>query len=188
MKRCVRRMFLLLCGAVSLVVLPVAATPDWVADPKNDLAVRAAAAADGVRQGLPQTADYFEDAYAFAIWPSVKRVAFGWGAGFGKGIVVEGDKAVGRVKFRQLSSGLQAGAKSITMIMFFADAEALQSFKDGRTRFLGQAGVSLGKSGAHTLPAYNDGVAIFGMTNFGVMAEFSVSGARFKFRPYPESE
>ena len=32
-------------------------------------------------------------------------------------------------------------------------------------------------------PAYNDGVAVVTLTRFGVMGEFTISGARFSYKP-----
>ena len=48
---------------------------------------------------------------------------------------------------------------------------------------MGQAGIALGTLGAAGTPAYNDGVAVVTLTRFGVMGEFTISGARFSYKP-----
>ena len=62
-----------------------------------------------------------------------------------------------------------------------------RSEKPGKSAFhvwhLGQAGIDLATVGASGTPSYNEGVAIFAMTRFGLMGEFTISGARFKYRP-----
>jgi hypothetical protein len=74
------------------------------------------------------------------------------------------------------------------MIVFFKDQVALDEYKQSQFQFLGQAGVDLVSVGLSGTPAYNDGVAIFAITRLGLMAEFSYSGARFKYKPIDSGE
>jgi lipid-binding SYLF domain-containing protein len=161
-----------------------AAMADWQADPDDRLQVRAAQALDKVRSKIERSAPYFEDAYAMAVWPGITRVAFGFGGAYGKGIVIEGDDAIGTVSYWQGSSGIQAGAKNLTMIIFFKDKESLDALKQGKMQFTGQAGIDIATVGVAGTPAYSEGVAIITATNLGLMAEFSAAGVKFKFKPY----
>ena len=70
----------------------------------------------------------------------------------------------------------------------FKDKAALEAFKKGKLQFLGQAGLAAGTKGIAGTPAFNDGVAIFTVTRFGLMGEFTVSGAKFSYRPMPGTE
>ena len=160
------------------------AAADWQADPGNRLQVRAANAIDKIRSKVERSAPYFENAYAMAVWPRITRVAFGFGGAYGKGIVIEGEDAVGTVSYWQGSSGIQAGAKNLTMIIFFKDKESLEALKQGKVQFTGQAGIDIATVGVAGTPAYNDGVAIITATNVGLMAEFSAAGVKFNFKPY----
>ena len=162
------------------------AMADWQADPDNKLQVRAAKAIDKVRSEIDRSAPYFEEAYAIAVWPAITRIAFGFGGAYGKGIVIEGDAAVGTVSYWQGSSGIQAGAKNLTMIIFFKDKESLEALKQGKVQFTGQAGIDIATVGIAGTPAYNEGVAIITATNLGLMAEFSAAGVKFNFKPYRE--
>jgi lipid-binding SYLF domain-containing protein len=157
---------------------------DWQANPDDRLQVRAAKAMDKVRSKIERSAPYFEDAYAMAVWPGITRVGFGFGAAYGKGIVIEGDDAVGTVSYWQGSSGIQAGAKNLTMIIFFKDKESLEALKQGKVQFTGQAGLDIATVGVAGTPAYSEGVAIITATNLGLMAEFSAAGVKFNFKPY----
>ena len=116
------------------------------------------------------------------------RVGFGFGGAWGKGIVIEQGSVVGSTSFWQFTSGIQAGARNFSMIVFFKDKEALEYFKSEETQFMGQAGLAFATAGIAGTPAYNHGVAIVTMTRLGIMGEFTISGAKFTFRPAASTE
>ena len=166
-----------------LLLMGRSAGATWEADSADKVQVKAALAIAAFHEKLPRTDYYFEHAYGYAIFPSVTRVGFGFGGAYGKGLVVEGDRANGRTKFWQFSSGIQAGAKNYSMIVFFKDKQALDYFKTGELQFMGQAGLAFATVGVAGTPAFNDGVAIVTMTRFGLMGEFSAAGAKFSYKP-----
>lgn len=170
-----------LIGALLLASLPAFAA--WEANVDDKVQVKAAAAIDRLRERVPRTQAYFEQAYAFAIFPSVTRIGLGFGGAYGKGIVIEGDSLVGRSKYKQFTSGIQAGARNFSMIVFFKDRKALEYYQTGKTQFMGQAGIALGSFGAAGTPAYNEGVAVVTVTRLGLMGEFTISGAKFTYEP-----
>ena len=172
--------FFLLGGAL-------AEADDWQVNTNDRLQVRAAKAVERIRQRLPLTARYFDDAYGFVVWPGIVRVGVGFGGAHGKGILVEGDTAVGTAGYWQFSSGIQAGAKSFSMIIFFQDAQALDYFRRGDFHFMGQVGVDVATVGAHGTPGYESGAAVFVLTSLGLMGEFSYSGVKFNYRPFKPS-
>ena len=63
--------------------------------------------------------------------------------------------------------------------------EAIDYFKTRATQFMGQAGFAVANLGIDGTPAYNDGVAVFTVTRFGLMGEFTISGVKFTYRPNP---
>lgn len=164
------------------VVLPAHA--EWTADSGEKVQVKSEAAIAAFRDRVPRTEMYFEQAYGYAIFPSVTRAGFGFGGAYGKGIVVEGSTAVGSTKYWQFTSGIQAGARNFSMIVFFKDKAALENYQASKTQFMGQAGIAFGTMGVAGTPAYNDGVAVVTLTRFGVMGEFTISGARFSYKPF----
>ncbi len=169
----------------SLFALLMSATvaAAWEADANNKLQVRAAHSIEVMQERVPRTQDYFEQSFGYAIFPSVTRVGLGFGGAYGKGVVVSGDTTLGVSKFWQFTSGIQGGAKNFSMIIFFRDQQALEDFQSGKLQFMGQAGVAAGTFGAAGTPTYNEGVALVTMTRFGLMAEFTISGARFSYKP-----
>jgi len=182
--RCLRTLLL----ATAAFLIGQSASAAWEADTAIKLEVKAASAIASFRERIPRTEPYFEQAYGFAILPSVTRVGFGFGGAYGKGVVVEGDSAIGVTKFWQFTSGIQAGAKNFSMIVFFKDKEALDYFKNGELQFMGEAGLAFGTVGVAGTPAYNDGVAVVTVTRLGLMGEFTISGAKFSYKASSESE
>jgi len=156
---------------------------DWQPDTSDSKQRSASAAIAKFRSKKPELNSYFDQAYGYAILPGITRVAVGFGGAYGRGLVVEGDRLIGRTGFSQFSSGIQLGAKYFSMIIFFKDRDALEEYKHSRVRFLGQTGIDLLTVGVSGTPAYNEGVAIFAMNKLGLMAEFSYSGARFTYKP-----
>ena len=159
------------------------ARADWQADPDDKRQVKASRMVERFKERIPRTRDYFDDAYGYAILPSVTRVGFGFSGSYGRGLVVEGDELIGTTGFWQFSSGIQAGAKYFSMLVFFRDREALEYFKLRRTQFVGQAGLAFATVGADGTPAYNEGVAIVTMTRFGLMGEFAAAGSKYTYKP-----
>ena len=103
----------------AVLLMGHSAGAEWEADSGDEIQVKAALAIAAFHEKVPRTDYFFDNAYGYAILPSVTRVGFGFGGAYGKGIVVEGDVAIGRTKFWQFSSGIQAGAKNYSMIIFF---------------------------------------------------------------------
>jgi len=154
----------------------------WEPDPESKAERRAAAAVERFRK-QPRTEHYFENAHSYAVLHSVGRLSLGFGGAYGRGFVFEQDRPTGTTRFWQLSSGIQAGGRYFSMIIFFKDEEALEYYKLGKFELMGTAGFSLATLGASKDPAYHKGVAIFSNTKFGLMVEAAVAGAKFTYKP-----
>lgn len=177
--------FIRLSGAIALIVsllISTTALADWQADPTDKIQVKAEAAIARIKEKIPMSSSYFDKAYGFAILPSVTRAAIGFGGAYGKGLVIEGDKLIGKTGFWQFTSGLQLGANNFSMIVFFKDKEALEYFKTRQLQFAGQAGLAVANFGIASTPAYNNGVAIITVTRLGLMGEFSYGGIKFTYK------
>lgn len=172
---------------IVLMMLAATAGAEWQADPGNRRQVASANAIADIKARIPRSQPFFDDAWGMAVYPSVTRLGFGFGGATGKGFVIEGDTIIGTSRFSQFTSGIQAGVRNFSMVVLFKDKAALDAFKEGKLQFLGQAGLAAGTKGVAGTPAFNDGVAIFTVTRFGLMGEFTVSGAKFSYRPMPGS-
>jgi len=162
------------------------AMADWQADPSSSKQLKAQATIEKIKEKIPRSAMYFEEAYGYAILPSITRAAVGFGGAYGKGFVIEGDTLIGTTGFWQFTSGLQLGVNNFSMIVFFKDQEALEYFKKREMQFAGQAGLAIATFGVAGTPAYNEGVAIITMTRLGLLAEFSYGGIKFTYKGLPE--
>lgn len=177
--------------AFTLAALIFCALPEasaqWQPDPDDKKQVAAQAAIDRVKDRIPRSHAFFEDAYGWAVLPAVTRFAVGFGGAYGNGLVFEGDRVVGKTGFWQFTSGIQGGIRNFSMIIFFKDQEALEYFKQRKLQFLGQAGLAVANVGIAGTPAYNDGVAIITVTRLALMGELSISGAKFTYKDLPEN-
>lgn len=127
---------------------------------------------------------YFEDAYGYAVFPSVGKGAFVIGGAHGGGTAFEQGEPIGKAKITQLTIGFQAGGQAYRQIIFFETADDLQRFKDNKIEFAAQASAVAVNEGASTNLAYNDGVAVFTMTKGGLMYEASLGGQQLTYKPF----
>ena len=131
----------------------------------------------------PSLKTFFDDAHGFAIWPSVGKGALIVGGGGGSGFVYEDNKLIGTSKMTFVSVGAQIGGQSFSEVIFFKDKAALDNFKRGNFEFGAQISAIAVDKGVANDANYDKGVAVFTMPKQGLMAEASVSGQKFTFKP-----
>ena len=129
---------------------------------------------------------YFEDSYGYAIFPSVGKGAIVIGGAHGRGIVYEQGGLIGTAKMTQLTVGFQWGGQAYSEVLFFKNAEALESFKKSELEFSGQVSAVAITKGASADIAYENGVAVYTITKAGLMYEASLGGQKFKYLPNEE--
>ena len=83
----------------------------------------------------------------------------------------------------QVTVGAQVGGASYREIIFFENNEALDRFKDNKYEFSGQVSAVALKSGASKNAKYADGVLVFTQDLTGLMAEATVGGQKFTYKP-----
>jgi len=133
--------------------------------------------------GNPELEAHFHKAYGFAVFPEITKAGLGIGGAGGKGLVFDNKTVIGQSKLAQATFGLQAGGQQYMEVIFFEDQPALDRFTAGKVKFSGQASAVALKDGASVDIDYQDGVAIFTKTIGGLMAEASVGGQSFKYKP-----
>lgn len=147
------------------------------------------------------SATFFDNSYAYAVFPTVGEGALGVGGAHGRGHVYVHGKWVGDVTMTQLSIGFQAGGKAFSQIIFFEDKRALDEFESGSFEFGADAsavaitagaeasagttgadtGISGGKKDATTRGHYQKGMVTFQIAKGGLMGQAAVAGEKFKF-------
>ena len=146
---------------------------------------------------------FFENAYGYAVFPTIGKGGAVIGAAYGKGRVVVGGKHVGDTSLTQVTLGPQFGGQAFSQIIFFEDKHAFDEFTGGNFELGAQAsavaitasasagattfGLSAGASGGqdHVVTAgkYYKGMAIFTVAKGGLMFEATVGGQKFNYTP-----
>jgi len=176
-----------LCASLALLLLQsLSAEPAWEPEPGDEFQKQCAAAVArfAEREDLQR---FFDEAYAYAVFPKVRRVALAFGGAWGKGLVVQNGKLIGGAEQRQLTLGVALGGQSHSQILFFRDASALETFQLGRREFLGRASATGGVWSASAEPANLPEVAIFSEDGAGLMLELSAAGVRYLYKPLESS-
>jgi lipid-binding SYLF domain-containing protein len=150
-----------------------------------------------------ESGSFFDNAYGYAVFPTIGKAGFIIGGAYGEGRVFEQGRHVGKSSVAQLSAGLLAGGKAYSQIVFFEDQRAFREFTSGSFEFGGEisavaitasagaqatstgssAGASGGKNDASTMGTYRKGMAVFTVTKGGAMGELSLSGLKFSYTP-----
>ena len=154
---------------------------DWAPVDNDELQQRAHATEQRFRSWRDgRLQSYFDDAYAWAIYPGVIRGGFMLGGGYGKGIVIEAGAFAGYTSQWRFSVGFQLGLQNQAQIIFFRDARTLEAFRHSKLEFNGQASVAVATLGAAFDPGFSPQVAVFSLTRAGLMVELSAAAAKFR--------
>jgi lipid-binding SYLF domain-containing protein len=131
----------------------------------------------------PGLREFFNDAYGYAVFPSVGKGAVGVGGAYGQGEMFEGGEMVGYCDLSQGTIGLQLGGQAYSELIFFEHKQSADSFKAGTFEFAAQASAVAVTAGASANADYEHGVAVFTLAKGGLMAEASIGGQQFSFQP-----
>ena len=124
-----------------------------------------------------------DNAYGYAIFPSVGKVGAVVGGAYGRGEVYEHGKRVGWTDLSQATIGAQLGGQSFSELILFENKAALDNFKNGNLKFTANASAVAIKSGAADASKYTDGVLVFVEPKAGLMLEAAIGGQSFGFQP-----
>ena len=148
-----------------------------------------------------ESAAFFNNSYAYLVFPNVGKGGLGIGAAHGSGRAYEQGKYVGDVKLNQVSIGAQAGGQAFAQMVFFEDKHAFEDFARGEFEFdatvqavaitasatasAGSSGTTSGAAGgkndATTAGKYRKGLAVFTVAKGGLMYQAAVGGQKFKY-------
>lgn len=128
--------------------------------------------------------DFFENSAGYVIFPNVGKGGFIVGGASGNGVVYENGTAVGMADLKKLNIGFQAGGQAIIEVIFFETPVDLERFKTENYEFSAETSAVALKSGIAFNARYKDGVAVFALPKAGLMADASVGGQRFEYKPF----
>ncbi|HTV49132.1 MAG TPA: lipid-binding SYLF domain-containing protein [Phycisphaerae bacterium] len=133
----------------------------------------------------PDIKFFFNNAYGYAVFPSVGSGAVVVGAAYGNGEVFEngllGADLTGYCSVTQGSVGAQIGGQVFSEIIFFENKEAYEQFTSGQFTFDARASAVAVNAGAAAAADYQHGVAVFTMSQAGLMVQAAIGGQSFSF-------
>ena len=153
----------------------------WTPDNSNKLELAAAQAILSAKEKDPSLTKWFDEAYAYAVFPRVGKGGIGIGGAHGKGIVIRGDTTVADTSLSQLTAGFQLGGQVYAQFIMFKDATAFGHFSRGNFEMGAQVSAVAITLGASADANYDGGVAVFTIAEGGLMYEATVGGQKFKF-------
>ena len=170
-------------GVLVLVMFCGCATTPKTAESKDVLALRVKGAIAEFKAEDPGIQTYFDSSYGYAVLPRVLKGAFGIGGAGGKGQVFRRGRMIGYCSLTQATFGFSFGGEFFREIIFFRDKKDLDKFRAEHFAFSAQATAVALTKGAAAKADYKDGMAVFLMTDKGLMVDASVGGQKFKYSP-----
>lgn len=127
----------------------------------------------------PDAKSLYEQAAGYAVFDNFKLAVLVSGGG-GVGVAV--DKATGERTYMKMGTGgvgLGLGGQSYQVVFFFEDATRLHKFIDKGWQADAAANVAAGTAGKNAVASFSHGLAVFQLTNKGLMAQADISGTKY---------
>lgn len=150
---------------------------------RKDLLDNAQNALKTMKHTDPSLDHFLGKSYGYVIFPEVGKGGFIAGGAYGRGVVYEQGNWIGYADISQATIGLQAGGQTFRELIVFESKADLDRFTAGKLAFAANVSAVVLKSGAGDSARYTDGVAVFAEPIGGLMAEASIGGQQFTFRP-----
>lgn len=153
----------------------------WEPDVNDKLELSVAQAIIKANETDPTLTMWFESAYAYAVYPRVGKGGFIVGGAHGAGLVIQGDKTVGKTTLTQVTVGAQLGGQTYAEYIMFKDRVAFEDFTRGNFELGAQVSAVAVTKGASVDAGYDSGVAVFTLAGGGLMVEASAGGQKFTY-------
>jgi len=131
----------------------------------------------------PSLQKLMNNAYAYAVFPTVGKGGVIVGGAYGRGEVYERGVMVGWADISQATIGAQLGGQTFTEVILFESQEAFNNFKNNKLKFAANVSAVAMKSGAADSAKYTNGVLVFVEPKAGLMLEAAVGGQSFSYQP-----
>jgi lipid-binding SYLF domain-containing protein len=154
---------------------------------RRDAVRDAEATVAAFRRADPSLSRFFSSSLGYAVFPSVGKGAAGVGGAYGTGVLFVRGRPTGRATLTQVTIGPQIGGQSYSEVVFFKTRKSIADFKKGQLAMAAQVSAVAVKAGASANARYARGVAVFTLPQGGLMAEASVGGQRFDYRPFEKT-
>ena len=137
------------------------------------------AALETVMNGNWKAEELFETAYGWAAFDNLK-IAFLLSGGGGNGMAIR--KESGERTYMKMGTagiGLGIGGQSYQVIFFFQDERTFHNFVEKGWKADASAQAAAGKDGANATTGFVNGVAVWQITDKGLMASADISGTKY---------
>jgi lipid-binding SYLF domain-containing protein len=174
------RRSLLLATVLALFVGPVLAQEDAkVQERRQEIDTSAQAILDEAFNAQPAVRDLYGRAVGYAVF-TVTKGGFIVSGGGGNGVAV--DKATGQRTYMRMGTGgigLGIGGQRYGLVILFENQDRLAKFLAGGWDSSATAEAVAGQEGVAFRSSFIDGVAIYQITDKGLMAQADISGTKF---------
>ena len=175
---------ILSCCCLLLLISGCSTVPkDGGGDGKEVLSAQVNEAIAEFKNKDPDIQSFFDRSYGYAVLPKVTKGGFWVGGAWGRGEVFEQGVKVGYTSMSQATLGFTFGGQYFREIIFFRDKTDLDRFRRGEFSFSAQVtGVAL-TTGAAAKADYKSGMAVFVISQKGLMVDASLGGQKFNYVP-----
>jgi lipid-binding SYLF domain-containing protein len=149
----------------------------------NDLRAEAEKAIKVLKDADSGLTNSFSRAAGFAVFPSVGKGGFIFGAEHGNGLVYEKGLPVGEATLTEINVGPQAGGQVFYEVIFFETPEALANFKQSNWEMSAKVSAVAASEGASLNAKYRDGVMVYTLPKTGLMVQAAMGGQKFTYKP-----
>ena len=123
--------------------------------------------------------ELYSNAVAYAVFDNTK-VTFGISGGGGSGVAV--DKKSGARTYMNMGTGgvaLGIGAQVYRLVFLFQDSKTFDSFVNKGWSAESSANAVAGKAGANVEASFVNGLAVFQLTQAGLLLQADISGTKY---------
>ena len=123
-----------------------------------------------------------EEAYAYAVYPTVGKASLVLGCSYGKGEVFRHGKLDGYAGLVQVTLGVQVGGQTYSELVLFQDEDALKRFRQGKLGWAANLSAVIVKAGAAATNNYKQGMQIYVHSEGGLAVEAVIGGQKLIYR------
>ena len=132
-----------------------------------------------VVSGKTKAPELFESSYGWAAFDNLK-IAFGFSGGGGNGVAV--NRQTGERTYMKMGTagvGLGIGGQKYQVIFFFQDEATFNRFVEKGWKADASAQAAAGTEGANATTGFVNGIAVWQITDKGLMASADISGTKY---------
>ena len=169
----------LLVAGVLVAAPAVLAAEESNAEKRAEINKVAKEALDEVLAKSKNSPGPYKKAYGYAVFDNM-RITFIFTRGGASGVAVS--KTTGKRTYMKMGTGgvaLGIGAQKYQVIMFFESKEVFTNFIEKGWKAESGANAAAGTAGANAGTAFVNGIAVYQITESGLMASADVSGTKY---------